>query len=288
MTSRTSSASRQLLRHTRTKRLANVVKVIPLLGNTLRFTDHDRALTFEDEVYVPVTMMAMSANQVESGMKTSQQDLYGLIDGNYVTIPHLHGNRYRGAEVRHAQIDWAMPWHWFSKHKKWIRQVTWTGSRWAASMESLTQRAQRQSGGRFGGAFHTTCPYVFGGQYCRHTPDSVAGVAVQTVIDDRYVAEFTVASWPGAFVDNFFRDGEIEWTSGANAGTVSPIVEYAHATRRCSLLVPTAFPIEVGDLGIARQGCDGLFSTCKSLGNEENFGGDPHAPSSQQIIEPPE
>jgi len=288
MTSRPRNPALQSLRNDRAKRMINVVKITPQIGSVLRFTDHDRTLTFEDALYLPISFMALSANQAESGMKTSQQDFYGVIDGVYIQVPHLHGNRYRGARVDHAKIDWKMPWHWFARHRKWIRQVTWTGSRWAGSMESLTQKLQRQEGGRFGGTFHTTCPYVHGGPYCKRTVDTVSGVTVQTVVDDRYVVEFSTGSWSGTFPDNHFRDGEIEWTSGENAGTVSPIVEYGHASRRCTLLIPTAFPIEVGDVGIARQGCDGLFSTCKSFGNEDNFGGDPHSPSSQQIIEPPE
>lgn len=290
MTTRPGQPALQSLRYTRGKRIANLVEITPKVGDVLRFTDHDRPLTLDGATYLPVSLSAMSARRVESGLKSGTGDAYGIIDGTYVTVPHILGDRYRGAEVVHRQVDWSMPWVIFGVHRKWIRTVTWTGSQWAATMEGRTQTLQRQAGGRFGGTFATVCPYKLGDSYCKAniSADVRAGVVVQTVANDRYECAFTTASWPGSFADNYFRDGEIEWTSGDNAGVISPIVEYGHATRRCVFLLPTPYPIQVGDEGTARPGCDGLFSTCKTkFSNQLNFGGDPFAPSSQEIIEPP-
>ena len=116
---------------------------------------------------------------------------------------------------------------------------------------------------------------------------SVLGVD-GAALDDRQEVEFETAGWSGSYPDQHYRDGEIEWTSGDNVGHISPIVEYVHASRRCKLLLPTPSPIQVGDEGTARPGCDGLQSTCTSRDNIANFGGDPYAPSSQELVEPPE
>lgn len=92
------------------------------------------------------------------------------------------------------------------------------------------------------------------------------GPRVDTVIQPRM--EFTVvaADWPTAssYPDNFYRDGEIEWMTGANAGTISPIIEHEAGTRRFLLLLPTPFDIAASDRGIIRPGCDGLIGTCSS------------------------
>ena len=37
-----------------------------------------------------------------------------------------------------------------------------------------------------------------------------------------------------------FRDGEAEWMTGDNTGTVSPIVGYIKDTRTVTLLLPTS------------------------------------------------
>lgn len=75
----------------------------------------------------------------------------------------------------------------------------------------------------------------------------------------------------------------------ANIGTVSPVVRYVHTTRRFELLIKTPFDIAVGDSGVVRAGCDGLLQTCgPKFDNVLNHGGDPHAPSAQDLLEPPE
>jgi len=291
MTTRPGSAALQMLRLTRGKRIANFVQITPRLGDVLRFTDHDRAVTLDGDTFRPIVLAAMSARRVEGGLKSGNQEAYGIIDGTYVTVPHILGNRYRGAEVLHIQADWSRPWLVFGRHRKWIRAVTWTGSQWSATLESRTQVLQREGGGRFGGTFTTTCPYVLGGTYCGAdiSADVKTGVTVQTVNDDRMDIEFDTSTWSGSYADEYYRDGEIEWTVGDNVGHISPIVSYGHSDRRCKLLLPTPYPIQVGDEGTARPGCDGLFSSCKTKwANQLNFGGDPYAPSSQELIEPPE
>jgi hypothetical protein len=40
---------------------------------------------------------------------------------------------------------------------------------------------------------------------------------------------------------------------------------------------------------VVRAGCDGLMQTCQAkFANILNHGGDPHAPSAQDLLEPPE
>lgn len=90
------------------------------------------------------------------------------------------------------------------------------------------------------------------------------GPAVDTIVSQRMEFTLSAASFPTAssYVDNFFRDGEIEWMTGNNVGTISPIVEYETGTRTLRLLLPTPFDIQSGDRGILRPGCDGLIGTC--------------------------
>lgn len=92
------------------------------------------------------------------------------------------------------------------------------------------------------------------------------GPRVATVISPRMEFTITAGDFPTAssYVDNFFRDGEWEWTTGDNVGTVSPIIEYDSGTRTVRLLLPTPFDIDPNDRGIMRPGCDGLIGTCST------------------------
>jgi uncharacterized phage protein (TIGR02218 family) len=90
------------------------------------------------------------------------------------------------------------------------------------------------------------------------------GPRVSSVVTSRMSFVINASDFPTAssYDNDFFRDGEFEWTTGDNAGTVSPIVGYEASTRTVSLLLPTPFDIDVNDRGVMRPGCDGLLGTC--------------------------
>lgn len=108
------------------------------------------------------------------------------------------------------------------------------------------------------------------------------GYQVTTVVDNR--KEFR-CSGMDAKADDYFRDGEIEWTVGDNVGVVSPIYQYTASNRNMVLLVPTPYPITTSDYGIIRPGCDGLISTCRDkYNNVLNFGGSPYDPGAGFVL----
>lgn len=75
-----------------------------------------------------------------------------------------------------------------------------------------------------------------------------------------------------------------------NFGTISPIAYYTDSSRQIELFFPTPLPIQAGDSGIVRPGCDGRFSTCQGIyANQLNFGGiDVDAPTAGEVIKTPE
>lgn len=258
----------QSLRLLRTKHLAALFRLQRQDGFVLRFTDHDRPLTFDGELYEPVNLSSISAERREAGLRSGNQEASGIVDGVTITIPDLLGHKYRGAIVWQKLIDWRRPLHVFYAETKRVRQIQWDGSRWVATLEGMAARMQQLVGGRFGGIFTTTCNYRLGEvNTCRAdiSLETITDVTVSGLIGtDAYMgAYFSAASWPGTYADDYYRDGEIQWTTGANAGLVSPIVQHIHGSpREIRFLLPTSFPIVVGDKGIARPGCDGLRGTC--------------------------
>lgn len=365
MTTRPGSAALDRLRYTRCKTLATCLRVMRLGEPDILVTDHDRIIKFESRSYAPTLFGDLSADRREGGLRSGNQEARGPIDGVTITLPDLIANRYRGAEIEMAVIDWSRPWIVFARHRKWIRRVVWTGSQWVATIEGRTQELYRPTAGRFGGTFSTYCPYTVGDKNCKKdisqwtqmsSPsngtssfaayqtlrdvsktwavnqwagffvavtsapgggqlrqivsntvneltvsvpwDNVPlssnysiglGPPVSAVTEDKWTVEFNIPDWPTSTSDDFYRDGSVMWTTGDNAGVVSAISRYTEATRRCEFLIPTPFPIQVGDRGIVFVGCDGLLTTCRDkFANQLNFGGDPYAPSSQQIIEQPE
>lgn len=377
MTTRPGEWAQATWRRNRTKRPCNLVKITRTTGEAIYMTDLDRRLTFEGNTYRPVVFAGMSAERREAAMRSGNQEAYGIIDGTYVVLPDLLGDRYRGAEVEHVVTDFDLPLLPVARHRKWIRAVSFTGSAFVATLEGRTQVLTRPAGGRFGGTFSTQCPYKVGGEFCRvdmgASGRTQAGVIVSHVINSRMIVGTDALTYTASFDDDFFRDGDMTWMwadpvetgtltsnggvdnitdtskswttnehvgrevrilSGAggyvqtvgtridfaritantastltfeamggsyasgthydicdpceNRGVVSPIVRYVDGSKRLELLLPTPFNIVLGDSGILRVGCNGLFTTCKTkFANQLNFGGDPEAPSAGKVIEPP-
>lgn len=292
MTTRPGAMATDMARYLRTKHLAKAIQVIPETVDPLYLTTHDRKVTVEGDTYTPIAMGSMSAGRAEAAFRSGNQEVRGIIDGDSITIDDMDANRYRGAEVVQIDFDWRCPWIIYGRHRRWIRSLVWDGSTFIGTLESRSQQLQRPAGGRFGGTFSSTCPYTLGAAgTCKKniSSDTVTGVTVDTVADNRRRVTFTAGSWSGSYDDDYYRDGSIQWTSGDNAGLVSPIVGFVDSTKEVSLLIPTVKPIQVGDVGTAQPGCDGLLGTCADkFSNSLNFGGDPFAPSASQIIEPVE
>lgn len=212
MTTRPGNAATQLLRKMRTKRLRNLVHIIRQDGVSSYFTDSDRIEYFEGNLYLPATFAGFSAERREAALRPGDQNLYGLIDGTHVVLQDLLGDRYRGAEVRRVVIDRQFPWLPAARHRRFVRTVHRTSSSFVAILESRTQVMTRPAGGRFKGIFAPSCTYTLGDPAtCKAVFDSIAGVRIQTINDQKWDVSMLATTWPGSFVDDFYRLGEITW-----------------------------------------------------------------------------
>lgn len=375
MTTRPGNLGVDSLRYRRGKHLCHLLLITRKDKETLAVTDHDRAITFEGQLYRPIIFGALSADRREGALRSGDQDAQGIIDEIYITASDLDAQNYLGAEVRQVIVDWTKPYIVLARHRRWIRKMTRTGQAFTATLEGRAQQLQRPQAGRFGGFFTTKCQYRLGGPFCKKdvsewlqlprfewgnctstsidsitdtalalSPDVYASTSSQhwylilkpnlsitqgsgqfrkvlgntattvfvdtpfdtqpaatisyeigrghlitTVTRARYELKIASMSGVGTGTDQFYRDGAVIFTSGANIGRVAPIADYRASDKRIVLLTPTPFDIQVNDRAIVQVGCDGLIGTCRDkFNNILNFGGDPFAPSAQQLIEPPE
>ena len=84
MTSRPGQMAEDLLRYNRGKQLAHCLRVVALDGSVLLFTDHDRQVTVEQNVYLPIVLGSLSADRREGGLRSGDQDVRGIIDGQNI------------------------------------------------------------------------------------------------------------------------------------------------------------------------------------------------------------
>lgn len=295
MTSRPGQMAEDLLRFNRGKQLAHCLRVVALDGSVLLFTDHDRKVTVEQNTYLPIVIGNLSADRREGGLRSGDQDVRGIIDGQSITLPQLKQQKWRGASVFLMIVDWCRPAIIYSRHQRVITRIVFDGSSFVGTMESITQRLQKPTGGRFGGHFSQTCQYELGGVYCQADISSttISTAVVATVPDSLMTVRFTTGSFlppAAAQVNDYYRDGSIVWETGNNVGQVSAISGFDYSTRECRLLVPTLQPMLVSDQATVKPGCNGLFDTCKDkFNNRANFGGSDLEPTAgtirRQIVE---
>lgn len=76
-----------------------------------------------------------------------------------------------------------------------------------------------------------------------------------------------------AEADGHYKPGVVEWLTGQNAGAQVEVI--AFAADQFELLLPTPYPIQVGDTYRVRQDCDKTFAMCKTRhANVLNFRGE--------------
>ena len=138
MTSRPGKMAEDLLRYNRGKQLAHCLRVVAFDGSVLVFTDHDRQLTVEGNTYLPIVLGSLSADRREGGLRSGDQDVRGIIDGQTITLPQLKQQKWRGASVFLMVVDWARPAIVYSRHRRVITRIVYDGSSFVGTLAHLT------------------------------------------------------------------------------------------------------------------------------------------------------
>ena len=103
---------------------------------------------------------------------------------------------------------------------------------------------------------------------------------VSLVVDRREFEDNNVTEATG-----FFDGGLCTWTSGSNNGRKMEVKTWNQGTKRFELVIPMAFDITVSDTFKVTAGCLKSFAICETkFDNVINFRGEPHIPSSPEII----
>lgn len=281
----------------RGRRLSTLWKITRADGEILRFTDHDEPLTFSTtafnssgDVFTPIGGVSVAARQVQTGLRVNNTEVRGVLNSDAITEAELRYGLYDEAEIDEYVVDPRYPFAGALRHFHYfIREVSWTPQGWLAQIEGLTSRLQIRNGS----LFSKVCHYTLGDSRCTKNIETGAGnfrvaATVETITLQR--KEFTAAALVGLAADNFYRYGNLVWTSGNNAGVehISEVKEYIAASGKVVLQLDTPIDIVVGDGFNIYVGCDKTFATCISkFSNGDRFGGFPHIPGNDALLQTP-
>lgn len=84
---------------------------------------------------------------------------------------------------------------------------------------------------------------------------------------------------------DYFQEGHLLWTSGANSGQSMEVKSYVEATKTMKLFLKMREPIAAGDTFTVLPGCDKKKATCiAKFANILNFQGEPDIPGEDQTL----
>jgi uncharacterized phage protein (TIGR02218 family) len=278
------------LRTGRLHRLCQLWKLTRTDGTILRFTDHSHELVYLGETYEPSGGFSPTAQQKQTGLRSRNQELMGMLSSGKITDGDLHAGKYDSCLIEIFRVDWLYPWAGsFDRQVYRIESVTFSSEHWEASIIGLTGLLQKANGE----LVTRMCQNDLGDGICRvNLTSSTVTRSVLTVTNSRriFTASLTGITNPyvgGAIADGYFTAGKLVWTSGPNLNLASEIRAHTQSSGTLELELETPFDIGVGNSFTIYPGCDKTWSTCLSkFANRPNYKGAPDVPGTDKMIYP--
>ncbi len=262
---------------TGTTTLCHCWKLVPRVGATLGFTDHDNDVAFDGVTFE--AQAGFEASEIESslGLSVDNLEASGALEST-----QLDAERLRAGDFDHAAIEiWKVNWQDVTQRlllrKGHLGEVTHGGAGFTAEVRGLSH-VLNQTKGR---VFQFGCDASVGDARCAVDLESAMFHAVAMIVAVEENRRLTI-SGVGGFASGWFSQGTLTWGSGLNAGRLEEIK--SHADSSVELWQAASFAVSIGDSVTLRAGCDRQFSTCKTkFGNAVNFRGMPQMPGTDFV-----
>ena len=270
----------------------------PTLGHLLKITRKDGtvfAFTSAGEdtppiggtVYSAAQGLSISSIATSAGMGVDNLELSTIDDGTLFTRAEILGGVWQNAEFILYRYNWANPADGVEPLLAGtIGSVGLRQGAVVAELRGLQQYLQQTVGNvttRTCRARFADYPAPNGNNRCRLAsgPFIVAGTV--SAVTSRLV--FTASDlWSAEPTADWFGNGVLTWTSGANDGMTTKVQTYV-SPGEVTLNAPAVDAIQVGDTFEVIAGCRGrLTEDCKTkFSNVLNFQGEPHLPGIDRL-----
>jgi hypothetical protein len=145
--------------------LATCWRITRTDGAVFRFTDHDRDLVVDGEVYAASAAYSRTAISNDAGMGVDNLDVEGVFESAAVTEEELRAGLFDQAEVRIFLVNWADPSMGVLRLRRgWFGEVVLTEQGvFRTELRGLTQALQQ----RIGELYSPECRADLGDHRCR-------------------------------------------------------------------------------------------------------------------------
>ena len=260
--------------------LATMVKLTRKDGVVMGFTSHDRDLVLSGVTYKAQGGFSASALESRQGLSTDNLEIAGVIGADGLAESDLRAGVYDHARLDVYLCNWAdLSQGTMQLRRGWIGEVQLKGGQYLAEVRGLHDLLQRP----IGSTFTPECRHQLGDARCGLSLAALTVTGSVTLVSDASLFYDSARSE----ADATFAYGLLTWLSGANAGLSMEVKSFAG--QRFTLWLPMPHDIAEGDQYQVTRGCDHRYETCRSVfGNLLNFGGFPHLPGVDRILNYPD
>jgi uncharacterized phage protein (TIGR02218 family) len=244
-------------------------------GHVYGFTDHDRPLSVDGEIFEPETGFAQSEARASFGMATDSVDVQGALSSVRLAEVDIQAGLFDGATVETLLVNWREPAQFATIRTAVVGKMTRSDGRFVAELESVAASLDRPNG-RY---LRRGCDARLGDTRCGVNLNTAAFKGSGAVTALTAPGTFRVSGL-SSFASGWFSFGEITWTGGALSGRTIAVVDHQTSSEGVRLVLPSGECLPApGDAFTVVAGCDKRFATCKAkFSNPVNFRGFPHLP----------
>lgn len=270
--------------------VAHALKITRTDAEVFGFTSHDVPVEIDGVQYDAAQGLDASQVVVSAGFDVDNLELRTIDDGSLFTRVDVLGGRWRSASFVVFRYNWASP----TDGVEYLLAGTFGEVRLLSGavvveLRGLQQYLQQP----IGSVTSKTCrarfadyPSAVVGNRCG--VDSAPYVKTGTVSSAASRSSFTSTDVDNWDTEDWYGDGVLTWTSGANAGLRQKVRTHSDAGV-FQLSLPMPADIAATDAFSVIAGCrKRLEEDCVSkFDNALNFQGEPHLPGIDAVTSPP-
>lgn len=255
-------------------------------GVRLGFTDHDRALSFDDTVFEAASGFAASAIEGAVGLNVDTLEAHSVLKSERLDEDELAAGLFDNALVEIWRVNWQDTAQRVLMRYGSLGEIARGELAFRAELRGLAHELNQPKGR----TIQFACDADLGDARCGVALVAPTFAAQGTVASVESPRRFTATGPVTSFAVEWFSRGLLSWDTGANAGRSMEVKLHARigSDTVFELWQRMAQEIAPGDLFTARAGCDKQFSTCREkFDNAVNFRGFPHVPGNDFAISYP-
>lgn len=254
-------------------------------GETLGFTDHDQAVSFEGIDFLPDSGLSTSAIEQTTGLAVDNSEALGVLSDPAIKEEDIRAGLYDGALVRSWLVNWANVAERRLVFRGSLGEIERRGGAFRAELRGLAETLNLR-GGRY---YQRHCGAVLGDAPCGvDLSDPLYSAEASIVSIDRGV-KLTLPELPN-YSQGWFTRGTVRVLDGSGAGGLG-VIKRDHVVGGVRVIECWEYlssGLAPGDRVRLEAGCDKRAETCKAkFSNFVNFQGFPDIPGEDWLVSYP-